>query len=55
MSAVEIRTLRGSMYLQPELLLMLRVAGFARILVQGNHSNEPATPDHAELSFTATR
>lgn len=53
--AAENHTLRGSMYLQPELLLMLRVAGFARILVEGDYSTEQATPDHAELTFTAIR
>jgi SAM-dependent methyltransferase len=53
--AAENHTLRGSMYLPSELLLMLRAAGFARILVQGDYSTNPATLDHGELTFTAIR
>ncbi len=48
-------TLRGDMYLKSELQLMLTVAGFRAISVQGDYTDAPATADHAELVFTAMR
>jgi hypothetical protein len=34
---------------------MLQVAGFRRIAVRGNYTDEPATPDSKELIFTALK
>ncbi len=53
--AVEEYTLRESMYLKNELLLMLKVAGFREITVRGDYTDETATADHEELVFTAIR
>ena len=53
--AAENHTLRGSNYLKPELALMLRVAGFSRIVVQGGYAARDATPEDGELVFTAIR
>ena len=47
--------LRGNMYLKNEVLLMLKVAGFREIVVQGDYTDEPATSDHEELIFTAIK
>jgi SAM-dependent methyltransferase len=53
--ASEEYTLRGNMYFKNELILMLQVAGFREITVRGDYTDEPATPDHEELVFTAIR
>ncbi len=54
-SGQEAYTLRGAIYLCNELRLMLQVAGFSEIVVQGDYTDQPATADHAELVFTAVR
>ncbi len=51
--ASEKYTLCGNLYFNSEVLLMLKVAGFAEITVQGDYSGKEATPDHEELVFTA--
>jgi hypothetical protein len=48
-------TLRGNMYLQHELLLLLKVAGFRGITVRGDYTDDPATADHQDLVFTAIK
>ena len=53
--ASESYTLRESMYLREEILLMLKVAGFERTTVQGDFTREEATARHEELVFTAQR
>jgi ubiquinone/menaquinone biosynthesis C-methylase UbiE len=53
--AAEEYTLRGNVYLKNELLMMLKVAGFRDITVDGDYSGEPATPDSEELVFRALR
>jgi SAM-dependent methyltransferase len=53
--AAESYTLRDSMYLREEILLMLKVAGFERTTVQGDFTREEATARHEELVFTAQR
>ena len=53
--ASEEYTLRGDIYFKPELLLMLKVAGFRDITVTGDYTDAPATPDSAEIVFTAIR
>ena len=53
--ATESYTLKESMYLREEVLLMLKVAGFGRVLVQGDFTNDDATAEHEELVFTAVR
>jgi SAM-dependent methyltransferase len=53
--AAESYRLKESMYLREEVLLMLKVAGFERVLVQGDFTNEEATAKHQELVFTAVR
>ncbi len=53
--ASEEYTLRGNMYLKPELLLMLKVAGFREVAVYGDYADEPATADHEELIFIALK
>jgi hypothetical protein len=40
--ASEEYTLRGDMYLMNEMLLMLKVAGFHKITVRGDYTDEPA-------------
>ncbi len=47
--------LRGNMYLKSEVALMLRMAGFSRISVRGDYTDEPATADHEKLVFAAIR
>jgi len=44
-----------ALYLPNEVLLMLQVAGFRRITVRGDYSDEVATPDSEELVFTAQK
>jgi SAM-dependent methyltransferase len=53
--ASEERTLRGNMYLKNEVLLMLRLAGFRAVTVTGDYTEEPASPEHRELVFTAIK
>ena len=53
--ATEEYTLRENMYFKNELLLMLRIAGFREISVQGDYTDEPATANHTELVFTAIK
>jgi SAM-dependent methyltransferase len=53
--AAESHSLRGAMYLKPELVLMLQVAGFSRTVVSGGYSAEAATAESGELVFTAIR
>ena len=47
--------LRGNMYFKGEVVLMLHAAGFDAITVRGDYTQEPATPDHDKLVFTAIR
>jgi SAM-dependent methyltransferase len=53
--ASESYSLRGSMYLREEVLLMLKVAGFETTNVQGDFTPEDATARHEELVFIAQR
>jgi hypothetical protein len=53
--ASEEYALRGNMYLKPELLLMLHVAGFREIAVYGDYTDDPATADNDELVFVAQK
>jgi hypothetical protein len=55
MVATETYTLRGQMYFKNELLLLLQIAGFREITVCGDYTDEPATPEHRQLVFTAIR
>lgn len=48
-------TQHRTLYLPKEVLLMLQVAGFRQVTVRGGYTDEPATPDHAELVFTALK
>ncbi|MGH6622939.1 MAG: class I SAM-dependent methyltransferase [Burkholderiaceae bacterium] len=53
--ASESYLLGGNLYLSRELLLMLRMAGFSDVQVQGNFTADAATALHEELVFTAVR
>lgn len=53
--ALEEYTLRGNLYLACEVRLMLQVAGFSDITLQGDYADQTATPDSAELVFTALK
>jgi SAM-dependent methyltransferase len=53
--ALEEYTLRGNLYLACEVQLMLKVAGFSDIALQGDYTDKPATPDSSELVFIALR
>lgn len=53
--ACESHALRGNLYLSRELLLMLAVAGFSDVQVQGGFTADAATALHDELVFTAVR
>lgn len=48
-------SLRGNMYFKNEVELMLEIAGFDEIYVNGDYSDEPATAGHKELVFTAIK
>jgi SAM-dependent methyltransferase len=48
-------TLRGSVYLKPEVLLMLQVAGFREIAITGDYTGEPATERHEQIVFRAVK
>jgi hypothetical protein len=54
-AASERYLLRENIYFKTEVVLMLRLAGFREITVRGNWSDEPATAEHEDLIFTATR
>jgi hypothetical protein len=43
------------MYLKSEVELMLKVAGFSEIIVQGDYEQVPATPGSEEIVFTAIK
>lgn len=51
----EVYTLDGQMYFKSEVELMLQVAGFSDIRVEGDYTNEPASPGSDEIVFTAIR
>ena len=53
--ASEEYTLHGNLYLKSEVMLLLEVAGFAEITVQGDYRSEEATPEHRVLVFTAIK
>lgn len=53
--ASETYALRGSIYFKPEVLLMLRLAGFRDISVTGDYTGQPASADHSEIIFTAVK
>jgi SAM-dependent methyltransferase len=53
--ALEEYSLRGNLYLACEVRLMLQVAGFGDITLHGDYADQPATPDSAELVFTARK
>jgi len=48
-------TQHRTLYLPNEVLLMLQVTGFRQITVRGDYTDAPATPDSAELIFTALK
>jgi len=49
----EIGRLDESLYFVPEILLMLRVAEFAEVAVEGRYNGRPATPDDGTVVFVA--
>jgi hypothetical protein len=49
------RTLQENIYFPQELLLMLDVAGFHDVLVEGRYNGLPATADDETLVFVARR
>jgi hypothetical protein len=51
----EIHTQRLDDYTKNELMLMLEIAGFEEIQVYGDFCDEPATADHKDLIFIATK
>ena len=51
----EERTLTANIYLKNELLLLLKQAGFADIRVQGDFTEEAASPEHKDLVFIAKK
>jgi SAM-dependent methyltransferase len=53
--ASETYTLRGSMYLKSEVLLMLQVAGFSDISVYGDYGSQPAAAASEEINFVAIK
>jgi SAM-dependent methyltransferase len=54
-AASEQYMLRENIYFKPEVLLMLSLAGFRDVEVSGDWSDVPATADHEDLIFIATR
>jgi SAM-dependent methyltransferase len=46
-------TLKANDYLASEVRLLLNVAGFRKIILSGDYTEEPATADHDELIFIA--
>jgi SAM-dependent methyltransferase len=55
LEAEEDHALTIGMYFTNELLLMLEQAGFADVVVQGDHNDAPATPDDEFVVFLAKR
>jgi SAM-dependent methyltransferase len=55
LAAEEVYELQGQMYLKSEVELMLKVAGFSEIIVQGDYEQVPATPGSEEIVFTAIK
>ena len=53
--AEEEYTLREQMYFKNEVVMMLERAGFQDISVQGDYTEESATPDHSELIYIARK
>ena len=51
----EIHDMKTECYSKNELLLMLELAGFEDVQVFGDYSLEPATMDHENLMFVATK
>jgi hypothetical protein len=51
----EERTLTSNIYFKNELLMMLKQAGFDEVTVQGDFTDEAATPEHGELVFIARK
>jgi hypothetical protein len=51
----EERVLNIGMYFRSELLLMLHRAGFADVVVQGDHNDAEPTSDDDFLVFVATK
>jgi len=51
----EVHTQKLDDYSKNELVLMLKVAGFSDIQLYGDHTDEPATADHAYLIFVARK
>lgn len=55
LAASEQYALTGRMYFKSEVELMLKVAGFENILIQGDYSQSPAAGEHDEIVFTARK
>jgi SAM-dependent methyltransferase len=55
LAAAEEYTLHGNMYFKTEVHLMLQVAGFQEISVQGGYTGKPATTDDGQIVFIAVR
>jgi len=55
MVAEEEHTLNISLYFRNELALMLERAGFAGLVVHGDHTEQEATGDHDFLVFIAKK
>ena len=51
----QVQTMRYEEYGMNELILMLERAGFSDIQIYGDYSEEPATSDHENLVFHATK
>ncbi len=48
-------SIRLNLYFAQELLLMLEVAGFSDVAMEGRYNGAPATPDDATVVFVARR
>jgi hypothetical protein len=51
--AEEVGSLDENLYFVQELRLMLKVAGFSDVAVEGRYTGEPATPDDGRVVFVA--
>jgi hypothetical protein len=51
--AEEVGRLEENLYFVPEILLMLGVAGFGEVAVEGRYNAQPATPDDGTVVFVA--
>lgn len=51
----EEHTLTSNIYFKNELLMMLKQAGFEEVTVQGDFTEEQATPEHGDLVFIARK